>query len=150
MKSFFSLLAFSLVLTTSFITSTSFAADMNSAVGNWLTIDDKTGKAKSVVNITQVGDELRGSITKLMDPAKQNAVCEECKGPNKDKPIKGLVMMWGLKKAGSGWAGGRILDPSNGKVYKAKMSLADGGKKLNVRGYIGFSLLGRTQTWVRQ
>jgi len=150
MKSIFSLLALSLVLTTSFITSNTFAVEMTSAIGNWVTIDDKTGKAKSIVKITQVGDELRGSIVKLMDPAKQNAVCDECKGVNKDKPIKGMIMMWGLKPAGAGWAGGRILDPSNGKIYKAKMSLVDGGKKLNVRGFIGFSLLGRTQTWIRQ
>ena len=145
MKTLFSLLAFSLLMTTS-----AFAADMTSAVGNWVTIDDKTGKAKSVVKITQVGDELRGSIVKLMDPKKQNAVCDECKGTNKGKPIKGMIIMWGLKPVGDGWAGGRILDPSNGKIYKAKMSLAEGGKKLNVRGFIGFSLLGRTQTWNRQ
>ena len=150
MKSLFSLLAFSLVLTTSLITSATFAADMTSAVGNWVTIDDETGKAKSVVKITQVGNELRGSIVKLMDPTKQNAVCDECKGANKGKPIKGMIMMWGLKPAGAAWAGGRILDPSNGKIYKAKMSLVDGGKKLNVRGFIGFALLGRTQTWNRQ
>ncbi len=145
MKTLFSLLAFSLLMTTS-----AFAADMTSAVGNWVTIDDTTGKPKSIVKITQVGDALRGSIVKLMDPTKQNAVCDECKGTNKGKPIKGMIMMWGLKPAGAGWAGGRILDPSNGKIYKAKMSLSDGGKKLDVRGFIGFALLGRTQTWIRQ
>ncbi len=145
MKYLFSLLAFSLILSTP-----AFSADMTSAVGNWVTIDDETGKAKSVVKITQVGNELRGSIVKLMDPTKQNAVCDECKGANKGKPIKGMIMMWGLKPAGAGWAGGRILDPSNGKIYKAKMSLVDGGKKLNIRGFIGFALLGRTQTWNRQ
>ncbi len=145
MKTLFSLLAFSLLMTTS-----AFAADMNSAIGNWVTIDDKTGKPRSIVKITQVEGALRGSIVKLMDPTKQNAVCDECTGTNKDKPIKGMIMMWGLKPAGAGWAGGRILDPSNGKIYKAKMSLVDGGKKLNVRGFIGFALLGRTQTWNRQ
>jgi uncharacterized protein (DUF2147 family) len=145
MKTLFSILAFSLLMTTS-----AFSADMTSAVGNWVTIDDETGKAKSVVKITQVGNELRGSIVKLMDPKKKNAVCDECKGTNKDKPIKGMIMMWGLKPAGAAWAGGRILDPSNGKIYKAKMNLIDGGKKLNVRGFIGFALLGRTQTWNRQ
>lgn len=145
MKTLFSLLVFSLILSTP-----AFSADMTSAVGSWVTIDDETGKAKSVVKITQVGNELRGSIVKLMDPKKQNAVCDECKGTNKDKPIKGMIMMWGLKPAGAGWAGGRILDPKNGKVYKAKMSLADGGKKLKVRGFIGFAFLGRTQTWNRQ
>ena len=141
----FSLLAFSILLTTS-----AFSADMASAVGNWVTIDDTTGKPRSVVRITKIGNELRGSIVKLMDPTKQNAICDQCKGKNKDKPIKGMIMMWGLKPAGAGWAGGAILDPSSGKVYKAKMSLTDAGKKLNVRGFIGFSFLGRTQTWNRQ
>jgi len=145
MKTLFSLLVFSLILSTP-----AFSADMTSAVGNWVTIDDKTGKPKSVVKITQVGNELRGNIVSLTDPTKQNAVCDQCKGKNKDKPIKGMTMMWGLKKAGAGWAGGAILDPSNGKIYKAKMSLVDGGKKLSVRGFIGFALLGRTQTWNRQ
>lgn len=146
MKTLFSLLALSLLL----MTTSAFAVDMTSAVGNWVTIDDKTGKPKSIVKITQVGEELRGSIVKLMDPTKQNAICDECKGTNKGKPIKGMIMMWALKPAGAGWAGGRILDPSDGKIYKAKMNLIDGGKKLNVRGFIGFSLLGRTQTWNRQ
>ncbi|MEE9310657.1 MAG: DUF2147 domain-containing protein [Cocleimonas sp.] len=145
MKYLFSLLAFSLILSTP-----AFSADMASAVGNWVTIDDETGKPKSVVKITQVGNELRGSIVKLLDPTKQNAVCDACKGANKGKPIKGMIMMWGLKPAGAGWAGGRILDPSKGKIYKAKMNLIDGGKKLNVRGFIGFALIGRTQTWNRQ
>ena len=145
MKYLFSLLVFSLLLT-----PPAFAADMTSAVGDWVTIDDKTGKPKSVVRISQVGDELRGSVLKIMDTVKKNAVCEKCKGTNKDKPIIGLVMMWGLKKSSKGWGGGAILDPDNGKVYKAKMSLFENGKKLNVRGFIGFALLGRTQTWIRQ
>ena len=145
MKHLLSLLAISFLLTTS-----AFSVDMTSAVGNWITIDDKTGKAKSVVKITSVGDELRGAIIKIMDPKNRNSVCELCKGKNKDKPVQGMTIMWGFKKAGAGWAGGAILDPNNGKVYKSKMSLSDSGKKLNVRGFIGFSFIGRTQTWIRQ
>jgi len=145
MKTLFSLLAFSLLMTTS-----AFSADMTSAVGNWVTIDDKTGKPSSVVKITQVGNELSGNIEKIMDPTKQNDVCDVCKGNNKGKPITGMTIMWGLKKTGAGWAGGAILDPKNGKVYKAKMALVDSGKKLKVRGFIGFSLFGRSQTWIRQ
>jgi len=150
MKYFFSLIAFSLLMTTSLVTSTAFAADMTSAVGDWLTIDDKTGKPKSVVRISQIQNELRGNVIKILDPAKQNDVCKKCKGANKDKPVMGMTFMWGLKKTGNSWAGGAILDPENGKVYKAKMALLENGKKLNVRGFIGFSLIGRTQTWIRQ
>lgn len=132
------------------VTNPAFSADMTSAVGDWLTIDDKTGKPKSVVRISQVGKELRGSVLKIIDPADRDAVCEKCKSSNKDKPIMGMVILWGLKKGGDGWTGGTILDPENGKSYKAKMALTAGGKKLNVRGFIGISLMGRTQTWVRQ
>lgn len=145
MKHLFSLLVLSLLMT-----SPAFSADMTSAVGDWLTIDDKTGKPKSVLRISQVDNELRGTILKVMDLADQNAVCEKCTGANKNKPIIGLTIMWGLKKAGTGWAGGTIMDPNDGKFYRAKMALIAGGKKLNVRGFIGFSLFGRTQTWIRQ
>ena len=148
MKYLLSLLA--LIISTSLITSPAFSADMTSAVGDWLTIDDKTGKPKSVVRITLVENELRGSVLKIIDPAEQNAVCEKCKGIYKDKPVLGLTFMWGLKKVGNNWANGKVLDPDNGKVYKAKVALFEAGKKLNVRGFIGFSLLGRTQTWIRQ
>ena len=71
-------------------------------------------------------------------------------GANKDAPIVGLVILSGLKKDGDAYAGGQILDPDNGKLYSSKVQLSDGGKKLNVRGYIGVPMLGRSQTWVRQ
>lgn len=146
MKYLFSLIALAILLNS----SSAFSTNLTSAVGDWMTIDDKTGKPKSVVRITQVENELRGSVLKILDPAQQNAVCEKCKGINKDKPIQGMIFMWGLKNTGNGWAGGAILDPDNGKIYKAKMSLFEEGKKLKVRGYIGFTLLGRNQTWIRQ
>ena len=79
-----------------------------------------------------------------------NPVCKECDGERKNKPIEGMTILWGLSKDGDEWNGGQILDPKNGKIYKAKMSLDDGGRKLNVRGYIGFSLMGRSQVWLRQ
>ena len=145
MKYLFNLLFLSLLMT-----SSAFSADLTSATGDWLTIDDKTGKPASVIRITQVGNELKGSILKIMDPAMQNAVCDKCNGVNKNKPIIGLTVMWGLKKAGNGWAGGTIMDPDNGKSYRAKMALIKDGKKLSVRGFIGFSLFGRSQTWIRQ
>ena len=131
-------------------TSAAFSADMTSAAGDWITIDDTTGKPASVMRITQVGNELRGSVLKIMDPAMQNAICDKCNGANKNKPIIGLTVMWGLKKVRNGWAGGTIMDPDNGKSYRAKMALVADGKKLSVRGFIGFSLFGRSQTWIRK
>ena len=126
------------------------AADMSSPVGNWVTIDDKTGKPKSIVRITQVGKQLKGHIVKLLNPSSKNPICDKCNGAKKDKPITGLEILWGLQKAQNGWAGGLILDPNNGKVYKSTLALIDGGKKLKVRGYIGIPLFGRSQTWNRQ
>ena len=123
-----------------------------SPVGVWKTIDDETGKPKSLVRITESNGELRGKIEKLFREAgeEQNPKCEKCEGSLKDQPVIGMTIITGMKKDGSEYNGGHILDPNNGKVYKSKMSLIEGGKKLDVRGYIGVPMLGRTQTWVRQ
>lgn len=119
-------------------------------VGTWKTIDDATGKAKSLVAISETDGKLHGKVVKLFDPSKPNPTCEKCEGERKDQPIMGMEILWGLKKDGDQWDGGQILDPENGKVYGAKLSMADHGDKLDVRGFIGFSLLGRTQTWIRE
>lgn len=120
-----------------------------SAAGTWKTIDDKTGQPKALVQISDNGGELTGKIVKLF--AKPDAVCDKCEGEKKDKPIVGMTILWGLKKDGEDlWKDGKILDPKEGKIYSSKASLADGGNKLEVRGFVGVSLLGRTQTWVRQ
>ncbi len=128
------------------------SANEATPVGLWRTIDDKTGKEKSLVRITEVNGELRGTIEKLIrEPNEdQNPVCDKCSGDKKNKPVLGMMIMAGLKRDGKEWTGGEILDPNNGKTYKCKMSLDDGGKKLNVRGFIGVSLLGRTQVWIRE
>ncbi|MGH8444073.1 MAG: DUF2147 domain-containing protein [Solimonas sp.] len=126
------------------------AIDTGSPVGTWKTIDDETGKAKSLVEITESNGQLHGRIVKLFNPSKPNPICEKCEGGKKDQPINGMEILWGLRKSGSEWAGGQVLDPQKGKVYDAKVALADNGSKLNLRGYIGFSLLGRTQTWLRE
>lgn len=122
-----------------------------SPVGVWKTIDDQTGKAKSLVRISEANGEYRGKIEKLFrEPGEeQNPKCDKCEGALKDQPILGMTIITGMKKDGDEYNGGKILDPGNGKVYKSKMALDDGGRKLNVRGYIGMPLLGRTQTWVR-
>ena len=122
----------------------------SSPVGVWKTIDDKTGQAKSLVQITESGGRLHGRVTRIFNPSKPNPTCDKCEGDKKGQPITGMEILWGLKQDGDVWSGGRVLDPQNGKVYDAKLSLSDNGNKLNLRGFIGFSLLGRTQTWLRE
>lgn len=119
--------------------------------GKWKTIDDETGKPKSIVEIFKDGEEIKGRILELINPPEPDPVCKECSGDKKDKPVKGLEFMWGLKESDKGeWSGGQILDPKNGKVYKCRLRLKEDGAKLEVRGFIGFSLLGRSQTWNRE
>ncbi len=127
-------------------------AQANTPVGHWRTIDDKTGKVKSVVEIYETSNgTLAGKVLKVLHSDKgPNPVCDACKGDNHNKPVEGMVITWGLKQNGSTWDGGKILDPNNGKVYSAKLTPTEGGKKLQVRGYMGFSLLGRSQTWLRE
>ncbi|MCP3168186.1 DUF2147 domain-containing protein [Myxococcus qinghaiensis] len=127
------------------------AAEANAAVGRWTTIDDETKKPKSVIVISEENGKLVGKIEKLFrDPKEeQNPVCDKCQGSLKDQPIIGMTILRDLKKDDDEWNGGTILDPANGKTYKCKIAVEDGGKKLKVRGYIGMSLLGRTQHWVR-
>jgi uncharacterized protein (DUF2147 family) len=128
-------------------------ADLASPVGRWRTIDDETNRERSIVEIVQVGDELRGKIVELLNrqpDEPEDPVCEKCEGAQKNQKVIGMTFLWGLKADGGEWTGGAILDPKNGKIYNAKLSLADGGRKLQVRGYIGTPLFGRTQTWLRQ
>ena len=122
-----------------------------SPVGLWKTIDDETGKPKSLVRIVEANGEFRGKIEKLFREAGEdpNPKCDKCEDTRKDQPIVGMTIITGMKKDGGEYNGGQILDPANGKVYKSKMSVAEGGRKLDVRGYIGVPMLGRTQTWVR-
>ena len=119
--------------------------------GTWKTIDDNTGKQKGEVTIVDNGGTFTGKVTKILVPGDENKTCTKCTDDRKDQPIKGLTILTGLKPNGNNnWDGGQILDPENGKVYSAKMSLSEDGQKLNVRGFLGISLLGRTQTWIRE
>ena len=126
----------------------------NSPVGLWKTIDDKTGQPTAYIRIAEVNGELQGKIEKLVRPAaqNQNPLCLECKGANKDQPLIGMTILSGLKADGdkSSYSGGMILDPANGTLYRAKLSLTDDGRKLDVRGYIGMPMLGRSQVWLRE
>ena len=121
-----------------------------SPVGTWKTIDDKTGEAKSIVRITDHDGVLEGTILKVLKSDQgPHPICTACDGKRHNQPIEGMNFMWGLTRDGDVWDGGKILDPKSGKVYKAKIQVIDGGKNLKVRGYIGFSLFGRTQIWHR-
>ncbi len=127
-------------------------ADDASPVGLWKNVDDVTGKPKAMIRITEEQGALVGRIEKLFraPDMEQNPKCDKCEGARKDQPVVGMVFMSGLKKDGSDYNGGEILDPDNGKVYRSKITLIDGGRKLSVRGYVGVPMFGRSQVWLRQ
>ncbi len=115
--------------------------------GLWKTIDDETKQEKSHVRIVEAGGVLTGRIERITDPAKQDSKCEKCEGARKDQKVLGMTILEGVKRDGSHWDGGTILDPNNGKVYKVRLTPKDGGQALEVRGFIGPFY--RNQTWVR-
>jgi uncharacterized protein (DUF2147 family) len=133
-----------------FVAGSAFA--QGSPVGVWKTIDDKTKTERAQVRITEAGGTFTGRIEKLLAAdAKPDSVCDKCSDDRKDKPIVGMEIIRGVKKAEADntWEGGTILDAGEGKVYRVRLQLADGGKRLEVRGFVGTPMLGRTQTWVR-
>jgi uncharacterized protein (DUF2147 family) len=120
-------------------------------VGTWTSIDDATGKPKSIIAITEANGEVTGKVVEVLESDQgPHPICKECDGERKNQPIEGMTIIWGMKKDGDTWEGGKILDPKNGKTYGCKLHPADGGQKLEVRGFMGFSLLGRSQTWERR
>ena len=125
----------------------SFTLNGQSIIGQWETYDDKTKEKKAVIEIYQTDNLYFGKIVKSFSLEK-NALCENCKGINKNKPIIGLVIIENIKKDGNEFNGGTVLDPDNGETYKCNLKLIN--NKLEVRGYLGFSLFGRTQYWVRK
>jgi len=127
-----------------FITFSVFA-QKNEIVGHWKTIDDSTGETESVVEIFKKSDgKYYGRvINMLVKPDNDN--CVKCRDDRKDQPLIGLEIIRGLTKDGNEFTGGTITDPKNGKSYKC--TITRDGEKLNVRGYIGFLLIGRTQVW---
>jgi uncharacterized protein (DUF2147 family) len=132
----------------------SFAADenapANSPVGAWQTFDDKTGQARAIVRIYEQDGQLFGKIERSLTPGAEHRVCTACTDYRKDQPMLGLIIIRNMKRTDDGYAGGDILDPESGSVYRCKFHLEEGGAKLVLRGYIGISLLGRTQIWQRQ
>jgi uncharacterized protein (DUF2147 family) len=132
------------------------ANDMSSPVGAWKTVDDVTGRVLAIIQIAQLPDgSLAGTLIKTF-PLKSDTethICSLCdkKDPRYNKPYLGMTILTGFKYSGKGtlWTDGNVLDPKRGSVYRCQLRVVDGGKKLNVRGYIGIPLLGRTQTWLR-
>lgn len=84
------------------------------------------------------------------DPDNPGRLCKLCTDERKDKPILGMISLRGLRPDGDVFAGGETLDPDNGKTYRCKLMVRDGGNRLDVRGFIGMALIGRTQSWVRE
>jgi len=119
-----------------------------SILGKWKTIDDETGKEKSIVEIFEKNGKVYGKIIEIFELEHRHRKCEKCEGEDKNKPILGLTIIKGLKKSGQVYEGGKITDPKNGSSYNCKISM-EGKDKLIVRGYIGISLFGRSQNWIR-
>ena len=135
-----------LLLLNLFIFNSLFA--QNTVIGKWKTIDDKTGKPKSIIEIYEKDGKIYGKIIDILNPANKKNLCTECSGAEKNKPVMGMVLINGLTKDNDEYNGGTIIDPTNGKVYKCYIAL-EAQDKLKVRGYIGLSIIGRTQYWYR-
>ncbi|MDG1653534.1 MAG: DUF2147 domain-containing protein [Flavobacteriaceae bacterium] len=126
-----------------------FSVQTDPIEGTWVTQDDETGKQKSEVLIYKEDGKLYGKITKLLLPEDQGKKCVNCKGANKDQPIEGMIIIKDLELEDDTWEEGTILDPKSGKVYDCYVDFED-TNTLKVRGFLGFSLLGRTQIWKRK
>jgi uncharacterized protein (DUF2147 family) len=134
------------------LAATTAAFAQMTPVGAWKTIDDDGKTEKSIVRIADNGGRLMGRVETIFDASKKESVCDKCSDERKDQRIQGMTILRNVSKDSDDetlWNGGDILDPNNGKVYKVRLRPVDGGKKLEVRGYIGMPMLGRTQTWVR-
>ncbi len=128
-------------------------AQTNPVLGKWKTIDDETGRIKSVVEITERDGKLYGQVIELfrLPEEDQHPICDECEDDRKDQPALGMEIVRDMVQDGDDleWEDGTICDPKNGKIYDCVMWLdEDNMDELKVRGYILF--LFRTQTWLRQ
>lgn len=120
----------------------------SSLEGNWISFNDKTGAKRAVVSLAVKDGTLNGVVWHIFPQPSDTGICSKCPGDFKNKPIQDMQIVWGLKKMSHDtWDGGRILDASTGSVYRVKMVAKD--NKLYVRGYIGISMIGRTQIWER-
>ncbi|HKB63805.1 MAG TPA: DUF2147 domain-containing protein [Burkholderiales bacterium] len=121
-------------------------------VGLWQTVSDRTGQPAGLVRIVEIDGEYTGTVVAVFSPPAPDAhpLCELCQGELKDKPVVGMMILRGVRQSGEGFSAGQILDPDEGRVYRCRIALLEDGRKLEVRGYIGIPLFGRSQTWVRK
>lgn len=127
-----------------FISITTSAQDV---FGKWKTIDDKTGEAKSIVEIYKRDGQAFGKIVHMIDPSKRGELCTKCEGDAKNKPILGFELLKNMKKSGKYYKNGTIFNPEDGKEYKCRLLVTDDPNVLQVRGYIAFFYA--TQYWER-
>jgi uncharacterized protein (DUF2147 family) len=133
------------------ITCTPAWGENSTLTGLWKSIDDNTGKPTSLIRISEIEGEFQGKIEKIFpDPGESaNPLCEKCEDELKNQPVVGMTILKGMRRDGTDYSGGQVLDPDNGKIYRGKMKLIEGGNKLILRGYVGIPLLGRSQVWLR-
>ncbi|WP_061288650.1 DUF2147 domain-containing protein [Azotobacter vinelandii] len=126
------------------------AASGDPLSGLWMIRDQRTGEPRALVRIDRQGDEYRGTIEKgLRGPNAESPYCDNCEGERRGKPLLGMTILSGVKRRGEVYEDGEILDPDSGKVYDCRLSLREGGRQLQVRGFIGTPLIGETRTWYR-
>lgn len=124
-----------------------------SPAGLWETFDDASGLLRAVVRIAERDGRYVGvieEVRRLPGDQDADAVCHRCDDHRKDQPIRGMTILTDLQNSGTDFGEGRILDPANGVVYRCRVRVIDSGRRLEVRGYVGISLFGRTQTWRRR
>ncbi len=136
------------ILLTTFFLIAAFNLQSQSIFGKWHSTNEDTGEVDSVIEIYEKNGKAFAKVIEIKNPKRKNAICDLCTDENKNKPILGLNILTGLEKDGEEWSGGKILDPRNGKVYKCYIKL-ETENKLKIRGYIGFSLIGKTAYWTR-
>ena len=125
------------------------AADPSTVVGVWRTIDDKTSKPRALVQIFERNGLLYGRVTAILDSKYAASRCQDCTGDRANQPVLGLEIIRDMQPDGNRWDGGTILNPETGDTYHCRFHLGPDGQTLVVRGFIGFSLIGRSQTWQR-
>lgn len=136
------------LVTAVFFIFLSLSMQSQSVLGKWKTIDDETGQAKAIVEIYEKSGKIYGKIDEILNPIHKKSVCNNCSGEDKNKPILGMVIIKGLKKNGTIYESGKILEPKSGRMYSCSIELLE-KDKLKIHGYILIPLLGRTQYWYR-
>ena len=137
-------------VTVIFLAALDAVAQPAAPAGLWQTVNER-GEREALVRITEVAGELRGNVVEVYSPPAPSAqpLCEACSGALRNQPIVGMEILRGLRWDGEQYSGGEILDPDEGRAYRCTLRLLQGGERLEVRGYVGISLFGRSQVWLR-